>query len=400
MDKEADDWYNQEGPNITEWEWNQMSLVDNSFKTAFEERFCTEEVREDFADKFRKCIQGGTQTVREYAYKITELGKRAEATNKELKNQFITGLQKAIQMHVRMAEPGNFNEAIEFADKIEKAINKTQAKPQAHIFEAQTESTDNILIAEINSIKKELEQVKNTKQVLVKPERTCALCYERNPTHTTENCPSRSINRPITGRKCFNCQSTEHMAKDCPKGNNNYNRGSNNYNNNRTSNNNNYRNNNNNYKEGVKCYNCDRMGHFAKDCTRPKKQFNNEKPRNNWEQKCEYCGRTGHEKGGCFKYQKDVREFEAARNQRQNTGVFNTIIEPNTTQYLTSQIPQMQQVPQMQQMFVPNQNTNMQNIPSNTNNNNSNNNENKNKTNEQVETLVNAMTSAFKNLNY
>jgi hypothetical protein len=68
-------------------------------------------------------------------------------------------------------------------------------------------------------------------------------------------------------------------------------------------------------------------------------------------------------------------------------------MEPNINQY---QAPQM---PQMQQESTPNQNIITPNNISSTSSNNPNNNESNNKTNVQVETLVNAMTSVFKNLN-
>jgi cellular nucleic acid-binding protein len=286
-------WYTNERDNITEWEANPDYVLDNSFKTAFERRFCNREVQQTFMEQLQNKMQGPNQDVEEYAFQVQELASKADPTNEYpdhmLLEIFIRGLRTNIQMQVRLLGTTNtFEEAVKAAKRIEKSFKMTKGNFVAN-YNAETQQ---ILAAELAEIKKEL------RKATVQPNNriSCSLCYATNPDHSLENCPNRSMNRNYNyGRSCTRCRSKEHSTQQCPQ-----------------------------TGTATRCYNCNGTGHMARDCrqkpicracnrsghtakdcgiTSPIRTLNSANrtfsPYTSEQKKCEKCGNPGHTKERC-----------------------------------------------------------------------------------------------------
>ena len=60
-----------------------------------------------------------------------------------------------------------------------------------------------------------------------------------------------------------------------------------------------------------KCFKCQKTGHIAKDCWQKRKEGSEKKDGN-----CNYCGKAGHWARECFKKQKDKANGSVKRNEK------------------------------------------------------------------------------------
>jgi cellular nucleic acid-binding protein len=259
LEGRAKQWYDGEKEEIAEWEPSPDHIIDSSFKTAFEKRFCNRDVQRSYMEQLQSKVQGQRQDVEEYAYEVQDLAKRADPTNEypdwQLLEIFLKGLTPQIQMQVRlMGSYDTFGEAVEVAKKVERTFNITNKNMKGGYHAG----IEQVLAAELSEVKRELKKMTTPFQSNNNNATSCALCYASNPNHTTENCPNRSMNRNFnTGTYCNICRSREHMAQHCPKKNLN--------------------------SQTVMCYRCQGQGHIARDCPKSKQTT-----------ECFSCGRKGH----------------------------------------------------------------------------------------------------------
>jgi cellular nucleic acid-binding protein len=243
-------------------------------------------------------------------------------------------------------------EAIAIAKEGESIFNQAKRRNQRAFVAPQVE--DNDLKVQIARLTQIVDQAVTARQ------QPCPLCHKSDPDHDTEHCPQRSINRNYTlGTRCYNCQSTEHRARDCPRNQQQSNQ----------------------QNKGIKCYNCNQMGHISKNCDQPRREYNqnrnnyggynsnynnqrsyNNQGYNNNNQnqnkditcsicnkkghhadncrsaQCEYCKRLGHTKANCSLFLEKVEQYEKSKNQRKErtfTAQHEDNEQPNEMQQLS-----------------------------------------------------------------
>ncbi|GBB96356.1 hypothetical protein RclHR1_27350001 [Rhizophagus clarus] len=224
--------------NLINWVDNDN---DDDLKHRIKQKFTSEEVRRKKMLELRRMKQGINERIGEYARRFRNLlriATRGHAWDDAIQvDSFIEGLELTIRYNVKIQYPGNLNEAIELAKRIEGARNGLLGK----IIPEQNDSMENILrentpkYKKPNPIKQHMEEpVTDDKmdELIKKFEKMEAYMLERENYRrsTRRNIPEREFNGNNHNRnrkydinriRCFKCQRMGHYATECPIGNNN-----------------------------------------------------------------------------------------------------------------------------------------------------------------------------------
>jgi len=251
--------------------WDNVNNRAQSFVPTFKEEFCSPFKLSQWKHQLRNRKQKPGETIEEYVAAITELWKRIDPDNNRTEldriHEFIEGLRPEFIVPVQSAMPATVNEAIEKARAVETAFSIRMEL-----------SAYSMLPGYLNNGMGGMTLPAKANMALYQPIYTAS----RSQEESIEQLLDRKLKEGIAAAvsqlqlgsnqrqqnnqvKCFNCNKIGHIARDCRSKRNN-----NNGNNNGSK----RENNNSNRSNDIECFTCGKKGHIARNC-RNKQRYGN-----------------------------------------------------------------------------------------------------------------------------
>ena len=237
--KGARDWYLEYAHTNQAHNWDDL-------QGAFENKYCNDDFKEQWLEELRGLKQRKTESVEEYYYQVKKMAARADLNADTTLPHFIRGLLPEIKGIVKTHEPATLAAALRKAKQYEQGKSTLKKHKKTKKYVSSSDESESSSSEEEKPRKKKKEPKKN------KPS------SDEELDELTKRFNKLQINlmQQVEGI-AKRVGSQNRKPRDTPPQNNNYNNsyGNNNYNNNGPR----------------RCYNCNEIGHFAKNCLSEKK---------------------------------------------------------------------------------------------------------------------------------